>query len=39
VRLAQQEQGQGSNPDALAFAKQVIESRTEEVDQLRTYLG
>jgi uncharacterized protein (DUF305 family) len=39
VRLAQQEQGQGSNPDALAFAKQVIESRTEEVEQLRTYLG
>lgn len=39
VKLAQQEQGQGSNPDALAFAKQIVESRTGEVDQLRGYLG
>jgi uncharacterized protein (DUF305 family) len=35
VTLAQREQAQGSNPAVLAFAKQVIESRTAEADQLR----
>jgi uncharacterized protein (DUF305 family) len=35
VTLAQKEQAQGSNPTALAFAKQVIESRTAEASQLR----
>ena len=39
VTLAQQEQAQGANPAALAFAKQVIESRTGQVTQLRGYLG
>lgn len=38
VRLAQREQAGGSNPTALAFAKQVIESRTGQIDQLRGYL-
>jgi uncharacterized protein (DUF305 family) len=38
VTLAQQEQAQGANPAALAFAKQVIESRTGQVTQLRGYL-
>ena len=35
VTLAQREQAQGSNPTALAFAKQVIESRTAEASELR----
>jgi uncharacterized protein (DUF305 family) len=35
IELAQQEQASGSNPAALAFARQVIESRTAEIDQLR----
>jgi uncharacterized protein (DUF305 family) len=39
VTLAQKEQAQGSNPTALAFAKQVIESRTAEADQLRATLS
>ncbi|MCU7729281.1 DUF305 domain-containing protein [Actinoplanes sp. KI2] len=39
IRLAQQEQAGGANPAALAFAKQIVESRTEEIAQLRTYLG
>jgi uncharacterized protein (DUF305 family) len=38
VTLAQQEQAKGANPAALAFAKQVIESRTGQVTQLRGYL-
>jgi uncharacterized protein (DUF305 family) len=39
VALAQNEQAQGANPTALAFAKQIIESRTAEADQLSTYLS
>jgi uncharacterized protein (DUF305 family) len=39
IRLAQQEQANGTNPAALAFARQIVESRTEEIAQLRTYLG
>jgi len=39
IRLAQQEQANGANPAALAFARQIIESRAEEIAQLRTYLG
>jgi uncharacterized protein (DUF305 family) len=39
IRLAQQEQANGTNPAALAFAKQIVESRAEEIAQLRTYLG
>ena len=39
IKLAQQEQANGADPAALAFAKQVIESRAEEVAQLRGYLG
>jgi uncharacterized protein (DUF305 family) len=36
VELAQAEQANGTNPSALAFARQVIESRTGQIDQLRT---
>lgn len=39
VTLAQQEQAKGANPAALAFARQVVESRTGQVTQLRGYLG
>jgi uncharacterized protein (DUF305 family) len=35
IPLAQKEQAQGSNAAALAFAKQVIESRTAEASELR----
>ncbi|MEU4240637.1 DUF305 domain-containing protein [Actinoplanes sp. NPDC026619] len=37
VELAQQEQANGANLTALAFAKQIIESRTGEIAQLSTY--
>jgi uncharacterized protein (DUF305 family) len=36
IALAQKEQAQGSNQAALAFAKQVIESRTAEASELRS---
>jgi uncharacterized protein (DUF305 family) len=36
IALAQREQAQGSNQTVLAFAQQVIESRTAEADQLRS---
>ena len=39
IKLAQQEQANGANPAALAFARQIVESRAEEIAQLRTYLG
>ena len=39
ITLAQNEQAKGVNLTALAFAKQIIESRTAEADQLRTYVG
>jgi uncharacterized protein (DUF305 family) len=39
ISLAQREQANGTNPAALAFARQIVESRTEEIAQLRTYLG
>jgi len=39
IELAQREQAGGANPAALAFARQIIESRTEEIAQLRAYLG
>ena len=35
VKLAQAEQANGTNPSALAFARQVVESRTGQIDQLR----
>jgi uncharacterized protein (DUF305 family) len=34
VRLAQQEQGGGSNRAALDFARQIVESRTAQINQL-----
>ena len=37
VTLAQTEQAGGRNPDALAFAKQIIESRTAEIAQLHAF--
>jgi uncharacterized protein (DUF305 family) len=37
VTLAQSEQSGGTNPDALAFAKQIIESRTAEIAQLHAF--
>jgi uncharacterized protein (DUF305 family) len=37
VALAQREQSPGSNRTALDFAKQVVESRTAEADELRRY--
>jgi uncharacterized protein (DUF305 family) len=39
IKLAQLEQANGTNPTALAYARQVIESRAGEISQLRTYLG
>jgi uncharacterized protein (DUF305 family) len=39
IKLAQREQANGVNPAALAFARQIVESRAEEIAQLRTYLG
>lgn len=39
VTLAQREQAQGSNAVVLAFAKQVIESRTAEATQLRSAIS
>jgi uncharacterized protein (DUF305 family) len=39
VALAQREQAQGSNAVVLAFARQVIESRTAEADQLRSAIS
>ncbi|GIF25326.1 uncharacterized protein (DUF305 family) [Actinoplanes tereljensis] len=35
VRLAQQEQANGANPTALAYAEQIVESRTAQIEQLR----
>ncbi|GAA2660244.1 DUF305 domain-containing protein [Paractinoplanes durhamensis] len=37
VTLAQQEQANGTNLTALAFAKQIIESRTAQTAELTTY--
>ena len=39
IELAQREQAGGANPAALAFARQIVESRTEEIAQLRACLG
>jgi uncharacterized protein (DUF305 family) len=38
VKLARTEAGAGANPNALAFARQVDESRTAEIAQMRGYL-
>jgi len=38
VTLARTEAGAGANRDALAFARQVDESRTAEVEEMRSYL-
>ncbi|MFC7274621.1 DUF305 domain-containing protein [Paractinoplanes rhizophilus] len=38
IKLAQAEQANGTNPAALAFARQVIESRAAQIEQLREYL-
>jgi uncharacterized protein (DUF305 family) len=38
VKLARTETGAGVNPNALAFARQVDESRTAEIEQMRSYL-
>jgi len=37
VTLAQREQARGADPAALAFARQIVESRTGQVTQLRDY--
>jgi uncharacterized protein (DUF305 family) len=34
IKIAQQEQGSGSNPAALDFARQIIESRTAQIAEL-----
>ena len=39
VKLARAEAGAGANPNALAFARQVDESRTAEIAEMRNYLG
>jgi len=39
VKLARTEAGAGANPNALAFARQVDESRTAEIQEMRNYLG
>jgi uncharacterized protein (DUF305 family) len=39
VKLARTETGAGTNPNALAFARQVDESRTAEIAEMRNYLG
>ena len=39
IRLAQREQSDGTNPAALAFAKQVVESRAAQIDQLEGFLS
>jgi uncharacterized protein (DUF305 family) len=39
VKLARTETGAGTNPNALAFARQVDESRTAEIAQMRNYLA
>jgi uncharacterized protein (DUF305 family) len=39
VKLARTELGAGSNPNALAFARQVDVSRTAEIAEMRNYLG
>jgi uncharacterized protein (DUF305 family) len=39
VKLAQSEQAGGKNPDALAFAKQIVQSRTAEIDQMQAFLS
>ncbi|WP_433382205.1 DUF305 domain-containing protein [Actinoplanes sp. CA-142083] len=39
IKLAQAEQANGTNPAALAFARQVIESRAAQIEQLRGYLS
>lgn len=36
IKIAQQEQGGGTNPTALDFARQIIESRTAQIEQLTT---
>ncbi|HEX5203049.1 MAG TPA: DUF305 domain-containing protein [Actinoplanes sp.] len=38
IKLAQAEQANGTNPAALAFARQVIESRAAQIEQLRECL-
>jgi uncharacterized protein (DUF305 family) len=38
VKLAQSEQAGGENPSALAFAKQIVQSRTAEIDQMQAFL-
>ena len=39
IRLAQREQSDGTNPAALAFAKQVVESRAAQIEQLEGFLS
>ncbi|MBM2621386.1 DUF305 domain-containing protein [Actinoplanes sp. LDG1-06] len=34
IKLAQQEQANGTNPEALAFARQIVESRTGQIIEL-----
>ena len=38
IRLAQREQSDGQNPQALAFAKQLIESRAGQIEELESLL-
>ena len=39
VKLAQSEQAGGKNPAALAFARQIVQSRTAEIDQMLAFLS
>jgi uncharacterized protein (DUF305 family) len=39
IKIAETEAAAGRNPNALAFARQVVESRTAQVDQLRSDRG
>lgn len=39
IGLAETETAAGRNRNAVAFARQVVESRTAEIDQLSIYLG
>jgi uncharacterized protein (DUF305 family) len=39
IGLAETETAAGRNRNAVAFARQVVESRTAQVDQLRAWLG
>lgn len=37
IALAEQEIGDGANPDAIAYAREVVRTRTEQIKQLRAF--